>query len=415
MFQKCLNVLLLSCLFSLGFVMIAQAQSQGCTDPNATNYNPTATENDGSCLYPRTQYTSARMIDTLSQELAETSALLYWHSSIWTINDSGNPAFLYELDTADGQIKNRYYLKDAQHIDWEALSQNDSFIFIGDFGNNRGNRRNLKILRLSKSELLQSASDTLHPEFIHFSYSDQTDFSPANLNTAFDAEAFICYHDTLFIFTKDWQHYRTKVYTLPNTIGQQVAQLKDSFSVEGLITDASLDPNSKHLLLLGYTNSFQVFTWLLWDYPGTSFFKGNKRAIEMGDILQYGQAEGICLVDSFKGYISGERITYRNSTISQNLHAFNFQEYFKPNFPNHINHRFLTDHLNFYPNPFKETLWLKTPKSNVLVIYDLLGKIHLQQSMVGGIPVQISTQSWPLGVYLIKVLGVRGAHSIIKR
>lgn len=36
----------------VNFTIGATVQIPGCTDPNATNYNPNATIDDGSCVYP---------------------------------------------------------------------------------------------------------------------------------------------------------------------------------------------------------------------------------------------------------------------------------------------------------------------------------------------------------------------------
>ena len=37
---------------SFGFISGVSAPVYGCTDPNATNYNPNATVNNGTCTYP---------------------------------------------------------------------------------------------------------------------------------------------------------------------------------------------------------------------------------------------------------------------------------------------------------------------------------------------------------------------------
>ena len=60
----------------------------GCMDPQASNYNATATINDGSCMYPATNY-SLIIKDTLQNSLQEISGMVYFNGKIYAHNDSG--------------------------------------------------------------------------------------------------------------------------------------------------------------------------------------------------------------------------------------------------------------------------------------------------------------------------------------
>ena len=126
--------------------------------------------------------------------------MIWYDGLIWMINDSeGNP-YLYALDTATVKIVKRVRLADAENVDWEEIAQDESFVYVGDFGNNDGSRKDLRIYKISKSDL----DDTLAvPEIIQFSYPDQTDFTPAPYDTPFDCEAMISAGDTLQLFTKE--------------------------------------------------------------------------------------------------------------------------------------------------------------------------------------------------------------------
>lgn len=86
------------------------------------------------------------------------------------------------------------------NIDWEEISQDADFVYVGDFGNNHnGIRADLHILRITKESIL---SDHSVIETINFSYSNQTDFAPAGSNnTDFDCEAFIASNGSIFLFT----------------------------------------------------------------------------------------------------------------------------------------------------------------------------------------------------------------------
>src|SRR5690606_31182475 len=97
---------------------------------------------------------------------------------------------LYALDSITGAVISQFALPGVTNIDWEDIAQDEDFIYIGDFGNNaRGNRQNLRILRLSKASMSTAVPviDTLF-----FSFEDQTDFTalPAN-TTDFDCEAMV--------------------------------------------------------------------------------------------------------------------------------------------------------------------------------------------------------------------------------
>ena len=122
------------------------------------------------------------MVQKLSDTLNETSGLAKFGEQWFSHNDGGNPAVLYQLNK-NGKINKAYPIRQANN-DWEDLTFSDSFGFIGDFGNNAGNRQNLRILRF-KTSALKSASpaDTLPVDLIEFSYADQVNFSSTTNST----------------------------------------------------------------------------------------------------------------------------------------------------------------------------------------------------------------------------------------
>jgi hypothetical protein len=305
------------CISLVSFTHHLPAQICGCTDPLATNYDVSATTNDGGCMYDEYSIEPASSY-TLEEKLTETSGLIQWNSCLWTINDSEDTT-MYALDTANGEIVRRFALTGIVNNDCEELSQDDDFIYIGDFGNNlNGNRTDLHILRITKSSL---AENTPLIDTICFSYANQSDFTAAGSNnTDFDCEAFIVSDDSLYLFTKQWLSYTTSVYALPKIPGTYKAQLKSEYDVEGLITGATWLPSEKLVVLTGYSSTLYPFLYLLYDFNGTNFFGGNKRKVELA--LPYHQVEGISTADGLKYYISNEYLSYQSLlTIPQQLHV----------------------------------------------------------------------------------------------
>ncbi|HHM20593.1 MAG TPA: T9SS C-terminal target domain-containing protein, partial [Bacteroidetes bacterium] len=275
----------------------------GCTDPLAINYDPSATENDGSCLYPPTTYQPAE-IATLA--LTECSGLIYFDDHLWTLLDSGNPDNIYELDTLTGAVIQTQAIPNADNKDWEDFAQDAEHIYIGDFGNNGGDRTDLRIYKIKKTDLLAGNPD---PQLIEFVFSDQTDFTPAHNANNYDCEAFFFRDDSLHLFSKNWLDFKTRHYVLPAQPGSHTAQLRDSLFVQGQITSADISENGT-VLLLGYnTSTSETFLWLLFDFDGNRFFSGNKRRISLGSALTTSQVEGIAFSDTHRGYICSERFS----------------------------------------------------------------------------------------------------------
>ncbi|MBL6943693.1 MAG: T9SS C-terminal target domain-containing protein, partial [Bacteroidales bacterium] len=137
-------------IFLLSLTIESYSQISGCTDPNANNYNPAANINDGSCIYNLTIYNPPLRF-LLPPEIQESSGLAYFNEKLWTINDSGGLPVIYAFDTIVGQIVQRIIVDNAINIDWESLATDDDYIYIGDFGNNLGNRDDLAIYIVSKS------------------------------------------------------------------------------------------------------------------------------------------------------------------------------------------------------------------------------------------------------------------------
>lgn len=309
----------LSCLFFL--ISSAYGQISGCTDPLSKNYNANATLNDGSCVYTITkmkpQYSSR-----LSDSIKETSGLILFDNLLWTHNDDHDTT-LYGLDTL-GRIIKKIVLTNVKNNDWEEISQDSSYLYIGDFGNNfSGNRTNLHILKIEKKSFLAGNPiiDT-----ISFSYSDQVDFNSKKQNTTnFDCEAFIVSSDSIYLFTKQWKSSKTALYALPNKSGIHIAEFKETLDTKGLVTGAVYLKSKKLIALCGYSKKGKPFLFLLYDFKNFDFFSGNKRRITIAK--SFLQAEGITTGDGLHYYITNESLVRKPVLkIPPQIHYFDLSE-----------------------------------------------------------------------------------------
>jgi hypothetical protein len=306
------------------FANFSHAQIQGCTDVFAKNYNPNAIENDGSCVYKKTKV-KATATHKLSDSIPETSGLIAFDKLLWTHNDDTD-TLLYGLNS-EGKIQKKINLNGVKNTDWEEISQDSTYLYVGDFGNNyRGNRTDLQILRIEKKSFLENVPviDT-----IAFRYENQTNFTPQKSNTTnFDCEAFVVLQDSIYLFTKEWSANKTSVYRLPKTPGDYLAQFKESINVQGFITAATLLPTKKEVVLTGYTKKYTTFLYLLYDYKNNDFSTGNKRKIKLK--LPFHQIEGITTDDGSMFYISNES-TIKKPIVNtpQQIHKLDLSKYLK--------------------------------------------------------------------------------------
>lgn len=383
--------------------LLLRAQVSGCTDPLALNFNVLAQQNDGSCVYAAVNLAPEQSVG-LPTFLTESSGLIWFEDQIWTHNDSQDTV-LYALNGMDPLDYELYPLSGVANNDWEEISQDSQYVYIGDFGNNvNGNRTDLKVLRVEKSGLISGfpVIDTLF-----FSYSDQVDFSGTGPNnTDFDCEAFVIGSDRIYLFTKQWVSKGCSVYSLPKTPGQHVAVLEASFPVEGLITGATYWEEKRLVVFCGYSPLLQPFLFLLYDFEEERFFEGNKRKIGLS--LPFHQVEGICTRDGLVYYASNERFNQSILTVPQKLHTVDLGIF-----------------LNSYLYPISA---VKEPdeEEGLLQVYFSLGKLRitlseqlmgrrfevmdLQGKVIGGGILQELYMEWdfgvrPPGVYVVKVEG----------
>lgn len=237
----------------------------------------------------------------LNEKIQETSGLNIFNTKLYTFNDSGNTSEIFELDPKTGEIVSSFEIN-AENKDWEALTNDGKNFYIGDFGNNAGTRKDLKIYRVPFSDTIVQ-NDSV--KIISFEYPEQNDFSSKNGSTDFDAEAMIYLNGKIHLFTKEWASKATSHYIIdPEISDRQKAVKTEVFQTNFLVTDASYF--DKKLYLIGYTKKTEVFLEIFNETKPGVFFNENPKRYFLGSALSIGQIEGIA-VDENGIYISGEK------------------------------------------------------------------------------------------------------------
>lgn len=250
-------------------------------------------------------------VNYLDNKIEETSGLNILNGKLYTFNDSGNSAELFEIDKKSGEII-RTLKTNLINTDWEALANDGENFYIGDFGNNTGTRKDLMIYKVPYERLDESnaikipASErALDGTKILFYYPEQTEFISKNIKNDFDAEAMIYLNGKLHIFTKEWVSKATSHYIVDPEISElQKAEKIETYKTGFVVTDASYF--DKKLYLIGYTKKTEVFLDIFTETEPGIFFKEKPKHYYLGTALALGQIEGIS-ADESGIYISGEK------------------------------------------------------------------------------------------------------------
>ena len=269
---------------------------------------------------------SPTLVANLGQLNNETSGLAFFNDTILSINDSGNDPTLHALRSTDGQHIQSWPIANALNLDWEAIALSPTKVFIGDVGNNMGNRTTLDIYWLDRALLLPSTT-TLTAQKLTFKYADQPIGPlPANAHN-YDCEAIFFWQDSLHLLSKNWQNLWTRHYVLPtNWQDTLVVSPRDSFYVNGLVTDAAMDLQTNQIFLLGYKKEQSgLYSAFMYRFSNNNdlFLGSDYQRIELGSTLSLAQTEGLCMSGANKGFITGEQIV-SVLTIAPKLHSFDF-------------------------------------------------------------------------------------------
>ena len=262
----------------------------------------------------------------LPKEVHESSGLFFHNGRLWTHNDSGDKPILYALDTATFEVVQRVTLANAKNKDWEDVCTDGETVFVGDFGNNKGSRKKLRIYTFPLSALPDEGDATVQVDTIVFRFADQTNFEKRKQAHDFDCEAIFVTEDHLYMLSKGWETSTTRLYRLSKTPGNQVAEVVNGFDSQGLITGADYDRETGVLAIVGYVKTIWMpFMYLIFDFDEAGERLSHRR-FEMPQ-LAGAQTEGICFFDEGRCYVSAET----SPTMTSRVFKVDFRKWMEEN------------------------------------------------------------------------------------
>ncbi|GMN06946.1 hypothetical protein MTsPCn5_23350 [Croceitalea sp. MTPC5] len=253
----------------------------------------------------------------LPSNLSEVSGIVsYDGSTAWVIEDNGNKDYIYRINL-EGKLIKKFKVKNAKNKDWEDLTRDQKGnLYIGDFGNNYNDRKNLTIYKLPNPEV--EKGDKIEAEEIGFRYPEQKKFPPKKKGLLYDSEAFFHWKDHLYIFTKDRSRPylgKTLIYKIPDEKGEYDAKLVGSLNLcsnqdHCSITGAAISDDGKTIALIGYGYLYTATNVDLNHLSDTQF--------KTTDLNYNTQIESVCFINDSTLLIADEQ----SKSKGRNLYRF---------------------------------------------------------------------------------------------
>lgn len=250
---------------------------------------------------------NSQLTEIATTDLKEISGLEYLSQSktLWALEDSGNRNKIYRIGE-DGKSKDEIVITNIANRDWEELTSDaEGNLYIGDFGNNDNDRKDLAIYKVDKASLNSKTAEATSK--IAFYYPDQTEFPPKKSNRIYDCEAFFEHKGNFYLFTKNRSAKfdgKFNIYRIPNKQGNHKAELLGSLSTcdvykKCAVTAADISPDGTKAALLTGGNVFVIT-----NFKNGNFAKGTMTRYDLGHVSQ---KEGLTFTDDDTLLIADER------------------------------------------------------------------------------------------------------------
>ncbi|HMW37894.1 MAG: hypothetical protein K1X68_03170 [Saprospiraceae bacterium] len=308
-------------------------------------------------------------------------------STLWVVNDNDQKTEIYETDSNCTLLRTVKILN-VSKTDWEELTADDKGnIYIGDFGNNSNNRRELNIYKIMHYDL--DSTDQVNAGKITFHYTRQTAFPPPETELNYDMEAMIWLNGRLHLFSKNrtnpfsgWTYH----YSLPDEPGTYDIAPVDSFntgpgpSLLFWVTGASISADKQKLALLTHDK-----IWVFEPLDSIHFFNSPQKTYSLAHFSQkegiaFAGKDGVYFADEVNKTISnGGKLYYGNMGIVSDNNDFSG----------------LVRTTMIYAHEFMQ---LDLSASDLLEIFDAQGRRIIRQNLMQNhftqMPVLVSGLYW---------------------
>jgi hypothetical protein len=216
----------------------------------------------------------------------------------WVHNDSGDDPRVYAIHADGSDYQSSRYsaspgvlLGGAINVDWEDITINNrNELIVADVGNNRNDRRDLRIYVVPEPSPLASRSSVFQSYFIR--YPEQTAFPAAQDNFNFDCEGVFTVDDTIYLCSKNRSDRLCTVYRLDNPRPDRTNTLVpvSTLDLQGQVVGADADTDGLRLVLITY-KAIWLFERASRD---ASFFDGSWHWAP----YESPQVEAVCFADA---------------------------------------------------------------------------------------------------------------------
>jgi hypothetical protein len=237
----------------------------GSEGPDAAGAPPTTGATPGSYGPP------VRLGDIADENVYESSGVVASRANpgrLWTHNDSDDGPVLYCLER-DGRSCGRWQVDGAEARDWEdiaagpgpRLGAGESYLYIGDIGDNLRDQGRLVVYRVPEPQLTEpnpaASGETAPAEAIRLRYEDEPH----------DAEALMVHPTTgdIYVVTKNIPPAVYKASPGSSTL-TRVATLQ--LGTPGFVTGGDISPDGRRVILCTLATGVEL---ALPDTPGGGF------------------------------------------------------------------------------------------------------------------------------------------------
>lgn len=252
---------------------------------------------------------SMHRITVLPDNVHETSGLAYHNGTIFTLNDSGNPASVYGFELGKYSTDNDITVLSAHNYDWEEIATFDSSLVIADIGNNFNSRDTFSLYLLSLHELsLSNKQQSIASKKITFTIPEKPKATTGYIRSEFDMEAAVQLGDKFYVFTKNWLNEQSVTYEVSCKQSGQ-ARRCDTLPFKGLVTSACALPDSL-VAFVGYHNYTPFIAVCKWQDTRFSLLSSRHFWAHWAC-----QTEGICYVPGYGLLVSAEATSLRRQSL----------------------------------------------------------------------------------------------------